>query len=49
MYQASDANPDELAYLIHVIEKQLAALEQLEEEHDLKFTTTRVISLISKK
>ena len=32
LYQASDANPDELAYLIHVNEKQLATLEQLEVE-----------------
>ena len=31
-YQATDADPDDLAYLIHLNEKQLAALEQLGEE-----------------
>ena len=32
LYQASDADADDLAYVIHLNEKQLAALEQLGEE-----------------
>ena len=32
MYQASHADPDELAYLIHLNERQLAVLEQLQDE-----------------
>ena len=32
LYQAPDADPDDLAYLIHLSEKQLATLEQVGEE-----------------
>ena len=32
LYQAPDADPDDLTYLIHLGEKQLAALEQIGEE-----------------
>ena len=31
LYQAPDADPDDLAYLIHLGEKQLTALEQIGE------------------